>query len=268
MSFNYNELLRQQLYELKNQHSELDAYTFIVDSEQSFIKYKDLEPNTIYVLTKLLQNEIQIGINSQPIQIFILSEQNSLDVVKSFFSELANEYNWKIIYNTDTWIKQQYNEPVVLSNFNTIDYGYRSVLYMTCNLFIMEDIVDLKDLYIDDVKYTVVNFNISYTMSPDTQQFSSDFISKSVKSVSSMGLVITIPAVSSDLMNKVLGIMNETDTETTDDEDSSSFGGNENFYFDFYLGEVHFEDKIFKLTSADFGTAVNNAPVVRLGFAR
>lgn len=276
MRFDYNELLRQKIYSLQRT-LELNNVTFVIDSEQAFIKYKDLEPNTIYVLTRDLQNDNSIGVDTQPVQVLVLSEQNSLDVVKSFFTEFAKKYNFEAVsqnYTDDQnathtiWVKQQYSDPVVLSNFNTVDYGYRSVLYIAVNLFIMYDVVDLRELKIDSQSYTVLTWDLVYNMTPNTQQLTTEYISKSVKSVSSMAITVTMPVVESPLITKVLSILDESDSSSTDLTDTLSYGGNENFYFDFYLGVKHFVNKKMKLVSVDIGTAVNNVPAIRLGFIK
>jgi hypothetical protein len=267
MSFDFNELLRKQLYALQDELG-LSNFNIEVDEEQSFLKNKNLLPNTIYVLTKKLQNNIEFGVDNQPIQMLVLSEQNSIEKTKLLFKTYANRYNWQMYIEDDTLVKQQYSEPVVLSNFNTVAYGYRTVLYMSVYLNIMTNVVDLKDLTIDDESVDAINFNISYATSLNTQQFDTDFIAKSVKSVTTMSITITIPVISSNLITKVLNILNESDTESTDPLDVTSYGGNENFYFQFKLGNFQFNKKAFKLTSADYGTAINNAPTIRLSFLR
>lgn len=276
MRFDYNELLRQKIYSLQRT-LELNSVTFVIDSEQAFLKYKDLEPNTVYALTRDLQNDNSIGVDTQPVQVLVLSEQNSLDIVKSFFTEFAKKYNFEAVSQTykddqnvthTIWVKQQYSDPVVLSNFNTVDYGYRSVLYIAVNLFIMYDVVDLKDLKIDGADYKALTWDMAYSMTPNTQQVSNEYISKSIKSVSSLAITITLPVVESALITKVLAILDESDTTSTDTGDTLSYGGNENFYFDFYLGSKHFENKKMKLVSADIGTAINNIPAIRLGFIK
>ena len=168
------------------------------------------------------------------------------------------------------WVKQQYSDPVVLSNFNTFDYGYRSILYLSATIYVMYDVVDLRDLRIDNQTYDVLTFDISYTMTPNSQQVTgaNNFITKSVKTASSLAINITLPVVKSELITKVLEIVNETDTTTTDGTDSLSYGGNENFYFDFYLGDTHFYNKRFKLITLAYGSAINNIPAIRLGFMR
>ena len=267
MNFDYNELLRKQLYTLQEKLG-LSEYDFVVDSEQAFVKYDNLKENTIYVLTRKLQNDIQFGVDAQPVQILILSENNSLDVAKTFFGEFARTYNWQVYSNEDIWVKQQYTDPVVLSNFNTINFGYRTVLYISVQLYIMENVVDLKNLQIDDVKYTVLTRNLSYSMNPDTQSLnkSTEFISKSTKSVSTLSISIALPVVSNALTTKILNILNETDGPSADS--GLLFGGNEDFTFDFYLGDIHFENKKMKLISCDMASAVNDIPAIRLGFMK
>lgn len=282
MSWDYNNLLRQQICSLQ-QTLGLNDYKFEVASEQDFLKYKNLDPHTIYVLTKVLPNDNGIGVNTQPLNIYILSEQNSLEVCQAFFTQFARTYNFREYsekYDIDTsvtpstyktiWVKQQYSDPVVMSNFNTVDYGYRSVLYMSVNLFIMDNVVDLHDLYIDGDEYRALTWDIAYSMTPNTQQITgeNEFISKSVKSISTLAITITLPVVESDLITKVLNIMDESDDESTDDGDTLSYGGNENFYFTFNLGKKSFQNKKMKLVSAELGTAIDNIPVIRLGFLK
>lgn len=258
MNFDYNELLRQQLYSLQNTLG-LTDFTFIVDSEQAFLKNNELKPNTIYVLTRELQNEIQIGVDTQPIQVLILTEQDSLDISKVFFSEFAKKYNWQVFSETkdshNIWVKQQYSDPVVLSNFNTVDYGYRSVLYMAVQLFIMTDYVDVKNLTIDNLAITPLSFILSYTASMNTQQFYSKPIANSVKSIATLSISLSIPAVTNTLTNKILSIVGQ----------ATGYNGNENFALSFTLDNTSFSVNM-KLVSLQFETAPNQAPALRIGF--
>lgn len=278
MNFDYNELLRNQIIQLKDSYA-IDC-DFIVENEQMFLTRKVLEPNTIYLLTRELQNDNSVGVITQPIQIMILTEQDSLDIAKGFFGAYAEKFNFVEYRSNDIWVKQQYSAPVVLSNFDEVGFGYRSVLYMYATLYIMNDIVDLSDLKIDGVGYQALTFDLSYSMTPNTQQITGndEFISKSVKSVSALALNITIPMVKSNLITKVLEIMNESDDTTTDLTDALSYGGNENFYFYFKLGDVAFGNSgelddtnkalKMKLILGQVGTAVNNIPAIRLGFSK
>lgn len=253
MSYNYNNLLVNELYGLQASEG-LSNFEFIVDDEQSFIKRKDLKPNTIYVLTRNLQSDKSIGVDTQPVQLLILSEQNSLEVSKAFFSKFAQEYNFKSVVDGTTWIKQQYSDPVVLSNFNTIDYGYRSVLYISATLYIMEDVIDIKNLKIDGADVTALSFNMAYQAQMNTQQFFTHYIAESVKSVASLTIAFTIPVVKSALTTKITNIIHQT----------TGYTGNEDFTVSFTLNDLSFSYNM-KLMSAEFGSAPNQIPSLQVG---
>lgn len=252
---NYNDILRDKVNRQKNALG-LD-YEFIVDSEQAFVKNKDLKPNTIYVLTRELQNELSVAVNTQPIQILILAEQDKLDIAMAFFKKFASDNNFVPFEDGTTWVKQQYTEPVVLSNFNTVAYGYRSVLYMAVTLYIMENVADLNNLYIDGDAYTPLTWDLAYSMTPNTQQLATENISSSVKSVSTLSISMTIPLLNNlPLVTKVFNILSETNN------------GNDDFTFAFNLGTTGFTGLKMKLTTAEIGTAINDIPAIRLGFIK
>lgn len=272
MEFDYNEILRQQLYSYQSE-LELSNFTFKVDSEQAFLKYEgNLDPNTIYVLTKNLQNDNSINVDTQPVQIMILSEQNSLDVAKAFFSQFGKKYNFIATSQSYTenevshniWVKQQYSDPVVLSNFNTVAYGYRSVLYMAATLYIMYDVLDVANLTIDGDAIEALNFNISYSMSTNTQQLTTEFIANSVKTVSTFAITMSVPMLSNNFVKKVLNILAE----------SSGYDGNNSFAFafDFALSDEDLTpinvQKTMKLISVQLTTAPNSVPALQLGFIK
>lgn len=271
MKFDYNSYIANKILELKAAAG-LTGIDFEVDDEQSFIKKKDLEPNTIYVLTKASQNTISIGVDTQPVQVLVLSENNSLDAAKAFFTKFAESYNFRthteIHDGVSLFIKEQYSAPVVMSNFNAVAYGYRSVLYMAVTFYVMEGVADLKSLRIDDRDYTALSFDLSYTMNGSPQQLGGDrFIARNVKSISSLALTITLPALTNNLTNKIFGILSETDTTTTDPNDVHSFGGNENFYISFTLGSFTFTARPYKLVSFSLGAAIDDVPAMRVGFS-
>lgn len=271
MRFDYNKLLREQLYSLQSQ-LELSNFNFEVDSEQAFLKYEgNLEPNTIYVLTKDLQNDNSINVDTQPVQILILSEQNSLDIAKAFFSEFAKRYNFIATSQAYTenntshniWIKQQYSDPVVLSNFNTVSFGYRSVLYIAATLYIMYDVLDVKNLKIDTESVEALNFNVVYSMNTNTQQLPNKYIATSLKTVSTFAVTLTVPMLNNNFVKKCLNILAET----------SGYDGNNEFAFAFDFGistdansfKVSLS-KTMRLTSVQITTAPNSVPGLQLGF--
>lgn len=262
MSWNYENWLEERINVL-SQDLGLSNFNFVVEKEQLFSKRSSLTPNTIYVVIKNLSNTITLGATTQPVQILILSEQNSLETTQLLFSTFAKKYNFYAENNNGTYVKHQYAEPVVLSNFNTISYGYRSILYLSTTLYIMENVIDVKDLTIDGISVEPLSFSIAYAMSGNTQPISNENLSTTVKSVATLGVSLQLPMLNNyvdnnnnNLINKIVGVMN------------GSIVGNVNFVFDFYVGSVHFSNINMKLISADVMTAPAQIPSLQLGFQK
>lgn len=253
MSWNYKDYLHEQIERFKHD-IDIGEYCIRVIDEQMFVPSK-MEADCIYVVIKYLSNNVEFQGKSitQPVQLLILTEQDRIQFSLILFSKLAKELNWSVTGDETQYVKQQYTEPVVLSNFNEISYGYRSVLYMSSTLFIMKDIIDVKNLKIDNKDIQTIGFQLTYTMTGNTQQKPSDYISTTVKSVSTLSCSFTQPLFNNDLSTKVLGIMNGTNT------------GNENFTCSFDIGSSNFSINL-KLVSSQINTAPNSVPSLMVGF--
>lgn len=263
MSWNYNkykEWLFNRLNEIRVD-LEFDNYNIEVFNEVDYTTKESLEPNTISVLIKYLQDSKLFTATAQPIQILILGEENSLQAANSIFTRFEELYNLSVINNlfTNTYIKQEYTNPVVLSNFNVVGIGYRSVLYISATLFILEGVIDLTDLQLYNAakeEYEDINAiatSLGYSMTPDTQAFSTEKIAISTKSVSTMAFTVSVPCVKSEITDRALKIMNKVSS------------GNEVFSFKFNIGDISFTQD-FKLLGCDFVSAVNQIPSISLRF--
>lgn len=259
MNYDFESYLLDRLNHVKNDLSlDVDIY---VSEEQNFAKMDELTPNSIYIVIKYLSSSIEYYAETMPIQLLILSEQNSLNNAKMLMNKFTNDYNWNVISNGTIYVKQQYNSPVVLNNYVEVAYGYRSVLYVTGTLFVMENLVDVKNLTVDGVSVTPLSFNIAYSMSTNTQQLANKYIASSVKTVSTFSLSMSIPMIDSDLVTKVTKILNEE----YDSVENIEYNGNNNFNFAFTLG-ISFSKPSMKLISAQIITAPNQIPTLQLGF--
>ena len=121
---------------------ELNSDKIIVLNEQMFVKNGELDPNKIYVVIKYLTSSIEYGAETSPVQILVLSEQNGLKEAQQIFETYTQTHNWLSFKANNTFVKQQYSSPVVMSNFQEAAYGYRSVLYISCTLYLLNNFND------------------------------------------------------------------------------------------------------------------------------
>lgn len=233
------------------------GHRIIVSNEQAMAKNRTFEPETIYLIVKQLTSTLSFGTQITPVQIICICEENDTEAGRTILNGIS-ALNFNTHTEGTTFIKEEYSSPVVLSNFNDIGAGYRSVLYVSGTLYIMENVADITNVEIDDVAVSVVNFSLSYNMSPNTQQKANEYIASSVKSTASMSITFSVPMQSTTLINKIIGIINETSQTGT---------GNEDFKIEFNIGATNVI-KYMKLINAQIITAPNSVPSIQLGFMR
>ena len=270
--FNFNSWLAIKLLETQGR-LELSDYTFDVVNEQDFLKNKDFTPNHIYVVIKKMSNALSFDYIMQPYQVLILCEQNQLDVTQILFKTIAQEYNFKTLTENNTFIKFSFTDPVVMSNFNEVLYGYRSVMYMTSTLIEMEGVGDITNLKINNEELKVLGTSLGYSMSPDTQQMNKantkNFIASSVKSASSLSINFNIPLVDKTFVKDVLKIMNEVSIPADPQNNIAAYDydGNNTFTVSFTVLGVEFTIDM-KLVSAGIRSTPNEVPMLEVGLVK
>ena len=185
MSFNYENFLLQHL----------NSDKVVVLQEQLFAKNGELDPDKIYIITKMLTSTITYGAETQPYQLLILSQQDRLDETQKLLDEFTVKYNFFAEIIDGTFVKHQYSSPVVMSNFNEAAYGYRSVLYVSATLVIMENVIDIENLQIDNINIKPLLFALQYSMSGNTQPINKENIASTVKSISTFSCSLQLPAM-------------------------------------------------------------------------
>lgn len=128
-------------------------YKVVLAKEQEFIKLKQAEPKTIYIVIKFGSASINFSQTVLPVTLTAMSEQNKLDMCHKLLSDFVNKYN--LSTNEDSTIRQVYELPVVTSNFNKVFEGFRSVLFVNGYFVISKDALFYslqsckKDLYVE-----------------------------------------------------------------------------------------------------------------------
>lgn len=267
MEWKYNDYLLQKLNNIKDVLS-LNDFSFEICDEQDFVKMRFMAEKKIYILVKFLTSSITLDAKTQPVQIMIMSEQNSLGVAKTVFETFASQYNYAVeVLEDGTFIKQQYTQPVVLSNFNEAGNGFRSVLYMSCTMLIIEQLMDIYTYNGDEIVrgaitinneiVRVLSFNMAYSMTPNTQPIPPSRIASSVKSVSTFSITFTLPPRTvSSCVNLMVTIM------------TGSVSGNSDFVVDFWLGDNHFENITMRMIANNLVSGPNQVPGMQIGLMR
>ena len=259
MNWNYNDFLTEKLTVIARDlgyNGEI-----LVSDELAFTKAKSYSENTIYFVVKRLTSIITNETETQPIQIICLCEQNSLVNATSILNQFVDENNWKIIETNESNVKakQEYSKPVVISNFDEVGFGYRSVIYLTGNIFLIRNLLDVETITITaDNKTTTfkpLNFTWSYVMTPNTQQEHGDNLSSSVKTVSVVSVSFSVSPSSNNFLARVINIAKGTTT------------GNEIFGVSFNFGSYAISYDM-KLIEFSFDTSPNNIGGIRVGFIR
>ena len=251
----YKEWLRNRLVECKNA-LDFNNYNIEVYNEQDYAKNRSIKAKTMTVIVKFLSSAMVFNVKTQPIQMLVITEENSISVANTILTSFSERYNFKVEIDGSTYVKHMYATPAVLSNFNLIGIGLRTVLYVNTTLFILEDVMDITDLKVDGKKINAISATIGYAMTGDTQPFDGGY-AKTEKSFATFVLTVNVPCIKSDFAEKCVKIMNQ----------SSQDKGNEDFVFDFKVGEIPFNDFSMKLVGATLSTAINNVPSLQMSFS-
>ena len=125
---------------LKLIHNELietmeDNYAYyqdlrvIIANEQEFIKYKQQQPNAVYIVLKYGSASVNFGQSVLPLTMTVIAEQNKIDKIQNLLADFVAKFNLEMSENNT--IQQIYETPTVTSNFNKMFEGFRNVMYVS-----------------------------------------------------------------------------------------------------------------------------------------
>lgn len=264
------ELFGVQLQSIINANKEVfEGYNFTITNEMQFVKNKKNKdelknnPKQIFIVVKFLPATLNYGQVLMPVIVNAIAEKNKLDVCYNLLIQYAETFNLE--FNDDKTIKQYYSSPVVLSNFNEIGDGFRSLINLSGTFQISENANQVDAYYSDDEEHPILVPAISSTISFDVQLDSNSFygISDRTKSRARVGTVclnITTYLTDEDLCNKVLKIMLGYNEEYPESSDTS-------FYFNLvFKNGLKLDRQEFKLANFTFEQRIGELPVCTMTF--
>lgn len=140
-------IIQSQLSVLVNlpENAELFAGVRLICSlEQQFMKIKDKDRHAIYIVVRLGSSSVVFGQTVLPVTIMALTEENKIELTRNLLMQYALTFNLKRVDN-DT-IQQVYEAPNVISNFEAVYSGYRSVINVS-GVFVVSPHVNFYNLW-------------------------------------------------------------------------------------------------------------------------
>lgn len=235
----------------------LDGYKLIITDERSF--EMPTESKTLLVVIKRITGSYVGNIKTQPIQLFVYSELNDIQIAFDMLDIYAKTHNnLQQTIKTDL-IKENYDTPVALRNFVNSAEGFRASVYMSGVYILCEDISDITDFTWfneSENKYEEIPYlsaSINYAAVLHTTKQSGDELSTSMKQEAGLTLVINLMHTNSDFCKLIDDIM------------FGDVSGNTSFKFQFNLNEKQRNIEM-KLNTSPFETSKTSAPGITLTF--
>lgn len=238
--------------------ADLGITNYEIFDEQEFAN-KEVEEDKIYIILTAKPGTDFYKSSVVPVDINIVSEQNTLQVAKQLADFFGTEWTLEdtLIGITNAYIQQAYTTPTVQTNFEEIDNGYRSIVSFTGTFVIAYNILSINSILIDGVEVKVAGLSMTFTNSPDPQPFyTSKTRVKTINKFGSFSINITVETIDSAFMNKVNSI-------TLGDATI-----NNNFLFAFSLGTQSLLDGNLKLIDWHFTQNKGEIPQATMTFSR
>lgn len=151
LTFNAEEILMIIQDELmtimeNNSYNQM-GYDVKIALERQFIRKKELNPKTIYVVVKFGEADLNYGQLVAPFTITAVSEENDIEIGYHLLLEFSEKYNLKM--SDDGTILQAYTSPTLSNSFQYIVAGYRPILYMSGTFLISKNVNRLSFKYVE-----------------------------------------------------------------------------------------------------------------------
>lgn len=137
-----------------------DGYTIVDEANANY--------NNKTIIYKELGGELFK--DSQVLNIQLVAYSDDIDATKSMLDTFAKTYNATETTIELDYIRQYYNSPVVISNYNVAQTNRVSQIYVYGTLIISSNVSDIKSVKIDGIEYFTTARTLQYTATPDNQK--------------------------------------------------------------------------------------------------
>ena len=258
-------------------------YNIILSNEQQFVKEKNNNPNTIYLIVRFSDASLNYGQAVLPVTIRAIGEQNAIECCQKLLLDYAQDFNLKEPLLTDAegnqidignnFIKQVYTSPAVTTNFNEVFAGFRTLFYVSGTFLIGENSDPIEsiiatDIIIDDSTtpptYYELKFlkaTLSYDIQLDAQAYyETGGNTRSVAQTATTTIGLYCYLLNDAFYTKILNVVFRKYSVATDDINTS-------FTFTIKLKSgATLENCVFKLANATLTQGVGELPQISMTF--
>lgn len=260
-------LIKEQFENIMtNDYDYFNNFKIILSNEQYF-STEERKRGIIYIVVKFMPATINYGQNILPITINAISEKNGLEVCQKLLLEYAKTYNLKPVdvpsidnLEETLSIQQVYTTPTVMSNFNDVFDGFRTLFYMS-GTFLISKNTNPWELYFyneegEKMLIDALNKNFSFDGTLDSQPyFSTQNFTESISKFGTFAFNISTFLVDNEFINKCLSII-------TREKDV-----NENFDFEIvFKNGITIPKKAYKIKNIGSSIMVGEQPTIALTF--
>lgn len=169
---NYSDLITLisvQMQRLIDNEPKLEGFKFKVANEQQFQKEKIKDPTTTYMVVRFAQGNETFAYTSVPFTIVAMGEANGIEKTQLLLMSYTTHYNLTRV--EEQGIAQSYNTPNVVSNFNLVSNGLRSLFYVAGTFLYSELQNYIQSITVGGEPLNFLTAQIGYSATPEPASF-------------------------------------------------------------------------------------------------
>lgn len=197
-------LLNSQMQEVIDENSELQDFKFSLVNEQDYMNLREIENDKTYIVIRFAQGNETFAYTTIPLTLLALGQANEIEKTQLLLTAFVLKYNLK--RNDELKITQNYNTPSVVSNFNLVNRGLRSLFSLGGVIVYSKNANYIDEIYFDDEKIEFISTQYGYNANIEPNAFWTSDITKSFAKQGTITIGIIAFLLDSKYLNEVLQV--------------------------------------------------------------
>lgn len=170
---NYSEiivLINQQMKKVIDEDENLKGKIDIqVVNEVEYKRNRNKDPNKVYMVVRFAQGNETFAYTSIPFTMVSMGQMNSVELTQLLLMSYVTKYNLTRVEGMD--LAQSYNTPNVVSNFNLVNDGMRSLFYIAGTFLVSTTQNFVESIECNGEKMDFVTVQYDFSASPEPAPF-------------------------------------------------------------------------------------------------